>query len=56
MLLAADPLRDIDNSHAIEGVIIGGHWIGRQEIAARIAAIRDFYARNRTSLETYAAP
>jgi imidazolonepropionase-like amidohydrolase len=53
LLLTADPLRNIGASRSIDGVIIGGHWIGRQEIAARLAAIREFYARNRTNLETY---
>jgi hypothetical protein len=53
VLLAADPLRDIAASRRIEGVAIGGRWIDHAEIQGRLAAIRDFYAKNRPGLETF---
>jgi imidazolonepropionase-like amidohydrolase len=53
VLLAADPLRDITASRRIEGVLIGGRWIDRAEIQSRLAAIRDFYAKNRSGLESF---
>jgi imidazolonepropionase-like amidohydrolase len=56
VLLAADPLIDIANTRSIQGVVFGGRYIGRAEIVIRLEAIRGFYARHRTALQTFTAP
>ncbi len=40
VLLGADPLADIRNTTRIEGVAVGGRWLGRQELDALLATAR----------------
>jgi imidazolonepropionase-like amidohydrolase len=38
VLLAGDPRRDIANTSRIEGVVIGGRWLPREELATMVQA------------------
>jgi imidazolonepropionase-like amidohydrolase len=38
VLLFGNPLRDISHTAGPAGVMVGGHWIPRAEIEARLAA------------------
>ncbi|HEY7566245.1 MAG TPA: amidohydrolase family protein, partial [Gemmatimonadaceae bacterium] len=40
LLLDADPLRDIANAHAINGVMIRGRWLDKAAIDQRLAALQ----------------
>jgi hypothetical protein len=39
VLLRADPLQDIANTRAIEGVIVDGRSLGRAQLDAMLAAV-----------------
>ena len=40
VLLEASPLRDIANTSAIAGVMVGGRWVSKREIDRRLAELR----------------
>jgi hypothetical protein len=44
VLLGADPLADIGNVDAIEGVMVAGRWLPRAEIDRRLEEIAAGYA------------
>ncbi|HUF90556.1 MAG TPA: amidohydrolase family protein [Gemmatimonadota bacterium] len=44
VLLGANPLDDVGNVEAIEGVMVAGRWLPKAEIDARLAKIADGYA------------
>jgi imidazolonepropionase-like amidohydrolase len=44
VLLGANPLEDIGNVASIEGVMVAGRWLSRQEIARRLEAVAAGYA------------
>jgi imidazolonepropionase-like amidohydrolase len=44
ILLGADPLTDVANVAALEGVMVRGRWLPRAEIDARLEAIAAMYA------------
>lgn len=46
LLLAANPLADAGNARAIRGVAVRGVWLGEEDIAAMLQALRDVYARS----------
>jgi imidazolonepropionase-like amidohydrolase len=45
ILLNANPLEDINNVSKIEGVMVRGRWLSRQDLDARLAKIEEKYRR-----------
>lgn len=41
VLLGANPLTDIDNVSRVEGVMVNGRWLGREEVDRRLSALRN---------------
>ncbi len=39
VLLEANPLERVENASRIAGVVVGGRWIGPEEIASRLKAL-----------------
>ncbi len=50
VLFARNPLEDIGNVRAIEGVVVRGRWLSGAELARETAALLDAYAREQPFL------
>ena len=49
VLLSANPLEDIRNTERIDGVMVGGRWLSREAIRARLDEIAAAYSEGRSA-------